>query len=66
LKEIETYFESIPIVGTEAAARFDLLSARIEVAVQGLARDQGLHCRQSRPSQSRFQRLQIDRVSSIA
>ena len=30
LKEIEHYFQIIPIVGTEAAERFDFLSARIK------------------------------------
>ena len=30
LKEIEYYFQNVPNVGTEAAARFDLLSARIK------------------------------------
>lgn len=30
LREAETYFKNIPVLGTEAAARFDLLSALIE------------------------------------
>jgi HTH-type transcriptional regulator/antitoxin HigA len=30
LKEVETYFKNIPVLGTEAAARFDLLSALIQ------------------------------------
>jgi HTH-type transcriptional regulator/antitoxin HigA len=30
LKEVEIYFKNIPALGTEAAARFDLLSALIE------------------------------------
>ena len=30
LKEIETYFKNVPAPGTEAAGRFDALSALIE------------------------------------